>query len=87
MSLDEIKSDQDSGTHNRPNMYFYQPTHMSGLAFYCIKKLIHGILQGLSPLPEPRRNKATLGNLQLPPGSGKHSTGTLMQIKTNLPLQ
>ena len=33
MSFDEIKSDQDSGAHNRPNFIVYQPAHMSGLAF------------------------------------------------------
>ena len=37
MSFDEIKSDQDSGAHNRPNFIVYQPTHMSGLAFLVLK--------------------------------------------------
>ena len=38
MILDWIKSDQDSGAYNRPIIYFYQPTHVSGLAFLFWKK-------------------------------------------------
>ena len=47
MSLDGIKSDQDSGAQ-KPKFITYQPTHVSGLAFYQYEKLIQSILQGLS---------------------------------------
>ena len=66
MSLDGIKSDQDSGAHIGLTLLFTNPLTWVGWLFFVIKrKLIHGILQGLQ-LPGPRKEQSNTGRWAKP---------------------